>query len=160
MPLHLHAHHRGILHTDTMFVLANDATTELTSHPGHGDGLWLHTSDLHRATGWDLKPEGACFGELCVPLRSDERAQWLSGANEAPDDDDQWFDVAALADKVGQKYVHDEDVWSFGTVPAVRASTLESGFAPDFEVTDRNGATLRLSDFRGKKVLLVTWASW
>ncbi|HIA47196.1 MAG TPA: redoxin domain-containing protein [Candidatus Hydrogenedentes bacterium] len=32
--------------------------------------------------------------------------------------------------------------------------------APDFEIADRNGKMIRLSDYRGKKVLLVTWASW
>jgi peroxiredoxin len=32
--------------------------------------------------------------------------------------------------------------------------------APDFAVPDRKGRVVRLSDFRGKKVLVVTWASW
>ncbi len=32
--------------------------------------------------------------------------------------------------------------------------------APDFALPDREGRTVRLSDFRGKRVLLLTWASW
>ncbi|MCZ6597977.1 MAG: redoxin domain-containing protein [Planctomycetota bacterium] len=32
--------------------------------------------------------------------------------------------------------------------------------APDFALPDRHGNLVRLSDFRGKKVLLYTWASW
>lgn len=32
--------------------------------------------------------------------------------------------------------------------------------APDFTLADIDGASHRLSDFRGKKVLLVFWASW
>ena len=32
--------------------------------------------------------------------------------------------------------------------------------APDFELKDQHGKRVRLSQFRGKKVLLVTWASW
>jgi peroxiredoxin len=32
--------------------------------------------------------------------------------------------------------------------------------APDFAVPDRRGNPVRLSGFRGKKVLVVTWASW
>lgn len=47
-------------------------------------------------------------------------------------------------------------------VPApVRAVKAEVGYsAPDFELTDLNGKTVRLSDFRGKPVVLNFWATW
>jgi peroxiredoxin len=32
--------------------------------------------------------------------------------------------------------------------------------APDFSLPNMEGELIRLSDFRGKKVLLLTWASW
>ena len=32
--------------------------------------------------------------------------------------------------------------------------------APNFTLPDLNGRVHSLADFRGKKVLLVTWASW
>ena len=32
--------------------------------------------------------------------------------------------------------------------------------APDFELSDINGSPIRISDFRGRKVVLVFWASW
>jgi peroxiredoxin len=32
--------------------------------------------------------------------------------------------------------------------------------APDFTLPDMDGKMHSLSDFRGKKVLLITWASW
>ena len=51
-------------------------------------------------------------------------------------------------------------VWSLGEVPSVVKSTLKSAIAPDFELLDRQGNPVRLSQFRGKKVLIVTWASW
>jgi peroxiredoxin len=37
---------------------------------------------------------------------------------------------------------------------------LSSLAAPDFTLPDMNGKLHSLSDFRGKKVLLLTWASW
>ena len=54
----------------------------------------------------------------------------------------------------------DARVWSFGEIPVVRGSFLESRLAPDVTVPDRKGRPVKLSQFRGKKVLLVTWASW
>jgi peroxiredoxin len=36
----------------------------------------------------------------------------------------------------------------------------ENAQAPDFTVVDLNGQKLRLSDFRGKRVLLNFWATW
>ncbi len=51
-------------------------------------------------------------------------------------------------------------MWSFGEIPVMRGSFYQSRIAPDFAVPDRKGKIVHLSDFRGKKVLVVTWASW
>jgi hypothetical protein len=73
-----------------------------------------------------------------------------------------YFNLTAFAKKVGQAVVADPGVrlWSFGEIPVVRGSFLESRMAPDVVVPDRAGRAVRLSSFRGKKVLMVTWASW
>ena len=72
------------------------------------------------------------------------------------------FNLSAFAQRVGQRVVADPAmrVWSFGEIPVVRGAYLESRMAPDFAVPDRKGRPVRLSRFRGKKVLVVTWASW
>jgi peroxiredoxin len=41
-----------------------------------------------------------------------------------------------------------------------RNAFLGSAMAPDFALPNREGKLVRLSDFKGKKVLIVTWASW
>lgn len=41
-----------------------------------------------------------------------------------------------------------------------QAPPLESGLAPQFELTTFEGETLRLADLRGKAVVLNFWASW
>ncbi|MCH8274903.1 MAG: redoxin domain-containing protein [Armatimonadetes bacterium] len=45
---------------------------------------------------------------------------------------------------------------------AVLASgPIEVGqMVPDVTLTDMDGKAVRLSEFRGKKVILFTWASW
>jgi len=46
-------------------------------------------------------------------------------------------------------------------VPGVNLSDVEEGkAAPDFELTALNGETVRLSDYKGKKVILNFWATW
>ena len=138
-----------------MIILANGKTREVAERADDTGALWVRLNELAGATGWQMKPQGACLGELCVPLPDDKREEWIADA-----DDWVWFNYSEFADMIGQKYVHDSDVWSLSSVPATRQVGLECGIAPDFEVTDRNGDTLRLSDFRGHKVVLFTWSSW
>ena len=138
-----------------MIILANGRTNRVSRRTGDTEALWVRLNELPDTTGWQMKPQGACLGELCVPLPDDKREEWIADA-----DDWVWLNYSHFAAMIGQRYVRDGDVWSLGSVPAVRAGGLESGIAPDFEVTDRNGDTLRLSDFRGHKVVLFTWSSW
>jgi hypothetical protein len=116
---------------------------------GLPDALWIQKTDLPRVNQFELKPEGACRADLCIPIPE----TMTRGA---------YFDLTAFARKAGQRVLADPAarVWSFGEMPVVRGSFLESRLAPDVEVPDRKGRPVRLSQFRGRKVLLVTWASW
>ena len=138
-----------------MLILVNGRTNEVSQRADADGALWVRLDELPGATGWQMKPEGACLGELCVPLPPDRREDWIADA-----DGWVWFCYSEFADMVGQKHVRDGDVWSLGPVPEVRRMGLESAIAPDFELTERNGDTLRLSDLRGHKVVLFTWSSW
>ncbi|MDE0654976.1 MAG: redoxin domain-containing protein [Acidimicrobiaceae bacterium] len=138
-----------------MIILSDGKTNEVAQRTDANGALWVRLNELPDATGWQMKPEGACLGEICVPLPEHKRDEWIADA-----DDWVWFNYSEFAEMLGQKYVRDGDVWSLGSIPEVRRMGLESAVAPDFEVTDRNGDTLRLSDFRGHKVVLFTWSSW
>jgi hypothetical protein len=122
---------------------------------GEGDGLLVSADDLTRINGFELKPEGACFDDICIPVRE------ASGVLVSQDGT-QWVDLIAFANLVQQPYVADREtgVWSFGEVPARRKSMMTGGMAPEFEVVDRQGEVIRMSDFKGMKALIVTWSSW
>lgn len=94
-------------------------------------------------TGWQIKPEGACKAELCVPL-----------PRTGP------FDLRATAERLGMALVHDEasGLWALG--PESLGTALASAQAPELVLDDLPGRPFRLSSLRGQKVLLVAWAPY
>jgi len=112
----------------------------------NGD-LWVRPQDLPRINEFEVKPQGACRADVCVPIPKELKK-------------DGWFNLTGFAHRVHQSFVADAGVWSFGEIPVLRSGYFTSRVAPDFAVPDRKGRVVHLSDFRGKKVLVVTWASW
>jgi hypothetical protein len=119
--------------------------------------LWLESNELKRLTNWQLKPEGICRGDLCVPIPPGADANLISKRDGAT-----YLNFTALADLTNKPWASDPKhrVWYFGAEAADRGNALKSLHAPDFELPDLNGKTHRLSDYRGRKVFLLAWASW
>lgn len=103
----------------------------------------LSADDLLSATGWELKPQGLCRDERCVPLGDADAS-----------------DAASLAARLGLPLLHDEanDLWAVG--PESGARMLASTRLPEITLPDLDGNPFSLSSLRGRKVLLVAWASW
>jgi len=136
-------------------IIFDDVVTEVSAHSDAGE-LWIESCNLSRATHFDLKPQGLCRGELCYPLPPKNQVEFLreeAGGN--------WFNLTAFARHTGQAVAHDakHSTWYFGVRPD-QTHQLSSLEAPDFTLPDIDGKLHSLSDFRGKKVFLVTWASW
>ena len=138
-------------------VLYQDRVITIEETLADPNDLWIRPSDLKRTNGFELKPEGACLEDLCVPVRQDADNDLWIRRQQKP-----WFNVTELARRLDQPYVFDPDntIWSFGALPVQRTRFVKEGIALDFEIPDREGKPVRLSDFKGKKVLLLTWASW
>jgi hypothetical protein len=114
------------------------------------DAIWLAADQLEAATGFHLEPQGFCQGELCVPIPPSARARFVDGSR---------VNVAAIAAQLRRPVVCDEahGVVSVGPEPGSRLAGAE---APDFTLPDFDGVQHSLSQYRGKKVLIMTWASW
>jgi thiol-disulfide isomerase/thioredoxin len=63
-----------------------------------------------------------------------------------------------LGKNIDTQLLATEPAHTQSTDPSTTTEALDS--APDFEVVDRDGTTYRLSDFKGKPVVLNFWASW
>ncbi len=113
------------------------------------DGFSLSAEALTDATGWTIKPEGFCLGDICVPAGDAVRAD---GA----------VDLNKFGERLGRPVVIDqeENVVSLGAAARDRGDTLQSLDAPDFTLPDLDGNLHSLSEYRGKKILLAAYASW
>ncbi len=119
--------------------------------------LWLTLADLKTATGFVNKPQGVCRAELCFPLPKKRRAEFLQTAGKTT-----WFNLTEFARLLKQPVAHDaaQAAWYFGQRPEVQNGYTQNFQAPNFTLPDKNGKLHSLANFRGKKVLIVTWASW
>jgi hypothetical protein len=133
--------------TTSATVLFGENAVALDKVRTDGPDLWVHSKDLPRVNEFEVKPQGACRADVCIPL-----SKTLKNG--------EWFNLTGFARKIGETYVADQNVYSFGEIPVLRGGFYNSRIAPDFAVPDRKGRVVHLSDFRGKKTLVVTWASW
>ncbi|MEL7208018.1 MAG: hypothetical protein AAGK32_07255 [Actinomycetota bacterium] len=106
--------------------------------------------DLEAAIGWELKAEGLCQGDVCVPLRDRSTIESDGG-----------LDLGAVASALDRPFALDADsgVAAVGEPRQSRRQTLGGQAAP-FTFPDLDGRPRSLEEWRGRKKLLVAFASW
>jgi hypothetical protein len=116
-----------------------------------GDAIHLTPEGLARALGWEVKPRGLCRGDACVPVRDVAALVRTDG-----------IDVVALARLLDRPLAIEaaEGIAVLGASAGHRAARLASLEAPDFTLPDLDGGLHSLHAQRGRKTLLVAWASW
>jgi hypothetical protein len=109
--------------------------------------LRVTPDELERRTGWDLKPEGLCKDDRCVPLPDGSGTDGL-------------VDVTEVAERLGMPLVHDDrhGLWALG--PEAGDRVLASAELPAIVLTDVDGGPFDLASLRGEKALIAAWASW
>jgi AhpC/TSA family len=128
-----------------VLVLDDDARLEVA-----GVGGAVEAASFASATGWELKPEGLCRGDVCVPVR------------RSVTDPEGRLVLADLAQAFGRPAVVDaaRGVAALGTPVSDRAASMASLTAPDFTLPDLDGNPVSLSDFKRRKVMVLAWSSW
>ena len=108
--------------------------------------LSVSRSEFEAGTGWHLKTEGACQGDVCIPLS--EPAGDL-------------VDIARVAEDIGMPLVTEPEfgLWALGPA-SVGSRALASAQAPDLRLPDLDGHEFQLSSLLGQKVLLYAWAPY
>jgi hypothetical protein len=112
------------------------------------DRLTVAPADLHHATGWEIKPEGACKGSQCVPL---------PGFTAGPGGE---VDVREFAAHMRMPIAADDThgLWALG--PPSGGHVLGTADFPELVLAGFDGAAFDVGALRGRKVLLLAWASW
>ncbi|MCP8617956.1 peroxiredoxin family protein [Salirhabdus salicampi] len=122
----------------------------------HHDGdLYIPINKLNEYTGLELKPEGVCTKDTCIPLNKQQEKEIIVHEKSL-------FNIVGFSRMMGEPVVHDleKDVWVIGErQPDIQKSGTTLS-APDFTLPDFNGVKHTLSSYLGKKILLVSWASW
>jgi hypothetical protein len=117
-----------------------------------GDGrVTVAAEHLVDAIGWQLKPEGLCRDDMCVPVRDRDALSAGDG-----------IDLAAVATALGRQVVVDEEsaIVAVALDAEARRRALTALDAPSFTLDDLAGSPHRLEEWRGRKKLLVAFASW
>lgn len=137
--------------TEPNFTLIDEGRAVAVAATVDGDRVQLSPAALRAALGWEVKPQGLCKDDRCVPIAA--RADVVTAAG---------VDLAGFAAVLSRPLALDVGARAayFGAAAADRAAQLASLQAPDFTLPDLNGRPHALSDYRGKKVLLVAYASW
>ncbi len=134
----------------TRLTVIDESGSHSFGQVGFGE-LGVSADDFARTTGWMLKPEGLCKGEICVPVR-----------NTAAMSDGAAIDVAEFARVTGRNMVIDasRNVVAMGEQASIRAASMATLDAPNFTLPDINENLVSLSDFANRKKLILAWSSW
>jgi hypothetical protein len=104
--------------------------------------LEIDPVDFEGRTGWEIKPEGACKADRCVPL------------GEGP------LDVRDVARRLGMALVFNPRHGLHALGPESGGHALASAEFPALELPDRHGRPFSLRSLRGTRFVMVAWASW
>ncbi len=117
------------MHADS-FTIIDEGQVSQVDATLHADEVRLSLGALKKALGWELKPEGLCKGNQCVPVDPDAELVDTHG-----------IDLAEFAGILGRPLALDveEKMAYLGSSAADQSAQLSSLVAPDFTLPDLDG---------------------
>jgi hypothetical protein len=136
-----------------MTTILSSSGTLTVSTQTDGKALWVLPADFERVSGYGLKPEGFCQAALCIPIPPQRQNEFRRADA---------INLQAFAQLTERPLVSSRngDTWVLEEPAQARNDALLSLTAPDFELPDLAGKLHKLSDYRGNKILISSWASW
>lgn len=134
----------------TVTIVNADRATEVAGTADDTTVL-LAPDALEHATGWELRPEGLCRGDVCVPRRSGDALVV-----------DNQIDLAAFAAVLQRPLAYEPSagIAVLADSPADLDASLAGRTAPAFTLPNLDGNPVPSTTFSGKKKLYVAWSSW
>lgn len=108
----------------------------------------ISVADFEAGTGFSLKAEGACKGDVCIPLPEGV----VTGGR---------VQVAAAARAMGLPLVRDDASGLTAVGPeAIGGRALTTAEAPPLVLPDLDGKPFDLATLRGQKIVVYAWAPY
>jgi hypothetical protein len=106
----------------------------------------IDTASFEKQTGWTFKPEGACKGDVCIPLSTQPGAT---------------IDALQLAQDIGLPVAKNEDHGLLAIGPeSVGSRALTSAELPDIRLPDLDGNEFSVRSLVGQKIIIYAWAPY
>src|SRR5579864_2378355 len=80
--------------TTNATVLYGDRSVALEKSQPDGEDLWVRSADLPRINEFEVKPQGACRADICIPVPKNLKQG-------------EWFNLTGFARKIGEVVVAD-----------------------------------------------------
>ncbi len=131
-----------------------DLLWEGDSHTFTGVGApnLIDAATFEQLTGWDLRVEGLCSGDACIPVRDRALAVPEPGI----------IDLEVVVPLLDRPIVvdHHARVVAVGATSLARRDALVSRRAPAFSLPALDGSLRSLEELRGRLTVLVTFSTW
>lgn len=142
----------------TVTLVVDGAAHEVEGEVRDGS-VWVSPDVLHAVTGWALKPEGLCRGDVCVPRAVLGDAL---GGDTGGDMGGDKVDVVGVGRALRRPVAFEPaaGIAVLADSSEDLAASIAEGTAPAFTLPDLDGNPVSLADFAGRKKLLFAWSSW